>query len=138
MILIGEVKFMGCDLVCFLLLPCGATGLSEFDVDSVSLLSVRRGAKVFLGRAPAEQGLSLFLLITNWSIAPVSADLILFRRPGLADSCCWFGYSDLETGSFGGFQEFSLVLNPNDLSLLICALIQHSRSTWKRYLPSRC
>jgi hypothetical protein len=40
----------------------------------------------------------------------------IFRWPGLADSCCCFEDSRLETGSFGGLLELS-VLNRNGLSV---------------------
>jgi hypothetical protein len=38
----GEVKIIGDGLVSFLLLPCGATGSSGFDVDAISTLQDRR------------------------------------------------------------------------------------------------
>jgi len=62
------------------------------------------------GRASAEQGFSLFLMITDWSTAPLSADFILFRQPSLADSCCWLEDSGLQTGSFAGLRESSSLL----------------------------
>jgi hypothetical protein len=45
---------------------------------------------------------SLFLLITDWSTASISADLVLFRRFGLDDSRYWLGNSGLGIGSFAG------------------------------------
>jgi hypothetical protein len=46
--LTGEVKIIEGGLADFLLLPCGAMGLSGFYVDAISILIVFKGAKIFL------------------------------------------------------------------------------------------
>jgi len=44
----GEVKIIGDGLLDTSLLPCEATGSLEFDVNSISILRVHRGAKKFM------------------------------------------------------------------------------------------
>jgi hypothetical protein len=112
MMLIGDGEIIGDDLLDILLLPYGPTGSSGFDVETGSMLSFHSGAKKFLvgtanadrsyGRSSEKRGFSLFLLITDWSTASVLADLILFRRPGLAGSKTQVSY--------GGLQESCTVL----------------------------
>jgi hypothetical protein len=74
----GEVKIIEGSLMDFLLPSCGAT---RFDVDSISILNVLRGAKKFLTEQQVlnclvvgswHNGFSLFLLITDWNTAPLS------------------------------------------------------------------
>jgi hypothetical protein len=112
-----------------LLLPCGATGTSKFDVDSISTLSILRSAKKFLvgrvstdwsfGRMYEGQGFPIFLLFTAWRIASFSTEIVLFLRLLLAGSDishCWFEDSGSRTGNLRVLREFSSVLNCKELS----------------------
>lgn len=83
-------------------LPCEPTGSLGFDVDAVSILRVLRNSQ------------RRQILITDWSTAPVSANLVLFRKPGLPNSCCWLKDSGLVTVSEDYGSSLKSVVPGND------------------------